>query len=80
MIGHVDPEAQVGGVLAVVRTGEPIRIDLRAREINLRVANEEIEARLRAFSPPPIKYEENQILRKYAKRVGGASKGAVTDN
>jgi len=77
MIGHVAPEAQVGGLLAVVREGDRIEIDLGRRELNLLVAEEEIRRRLEAWQPPPPRYPRG-VLAKYARQVSSASLGAIT--
>ncbi len=76
--GHVTPEAAVGGPLAVVRNGDPITIDAVAREINLDLAKSEIRRRLRTWKAPRPRYRRG-VLAKYAKQVGSASEGAITD-
>ncbi|MFC6645014.1 dihydroxy-acid dehydratase [Granulicella cerasi] len=78
MIGHVAPEAQVGGPLAAVREGDTITIDIKKRTLNLEVSDEEIAARLKDFKPREIPYKRG-VFAKYAKSVGSASNGAVTD-
>ncbi len=77
MIGHVSPEAFRGGPIAAVRTGDTVTIDVEAREISMDVADAEIEARLRDWTPPPPRYESG-VLAKYASLVSSASEGAVT--
>jgi dihydroxy-acid dehydratase len=77
MAGHVAPEAPRGGPIAVVRDGDMVVFDVPRREINVELSPEEIEARLRDYSPPPPKYS-NGVLGKYARLVRSASEGAVT--
>ena len=78
VVGHITPEAAVGGVLAVVQNGDTIIIDALKNEINLAVPAEEIARRLQAWKPTPCK-EKRGTLAKYAKLVSSASDGAVTD-
>ena len=77
MAGHVAPEAPRGGPIAAVRDGDTVVFDVRARELNVELTAEQIEARLRDYSPPEAKYT-NGVLGKYARLVGSASEGAVT--
>jgi dihydroxy-acid dehydratase len=77
MIGHVTPEAQVGGVIAVVEEGDKIEISLAKKQINLLVSEEEIANRLSKWKAPELRYKRG-VLYKYAKLVNSASKGAVT--
>ena len=77
MIGHMSPEAALGGPLAVVREGEIININLDSKEINLEVSQKEIEERLKSWKAPVPKYKRG-VLYKYGKLVSSASKGAVT--
>lgn len=74
-IGHVCPEAAAGGVIGVVRDGDIIDIDITAGTINLRVAQNEIEERLKSFTPKPKKV--SGYLERYQNSVTSASKGAV---
>lgn len=74
-IGHVAPEAALGGPLALVRDGDVIEIDVEGGRMDLLVAAEEIERRRAAFRAPPPRYTEG-VLAKYAKLVTSASKGA----
>ena len=77
MVGHVAPEAFRGGPLAVVAEGDTIVIDVEAGSIRVELSDDEIAARLAAWSPPPPRYESG-VLAKYARLVGSASRGAVT--
>jgi dihydroxy-acid dehydratase len=77
MAGHVAPEAPRGGPIAVVRDGDTVVFDVPRRELNVELTAEELEARLRDYSPPAAKYS-NGVLGKYARLVGSASEGAVT--
>ena len=78
VVGHVTPEAAVGGPIAIVEDGDRIVIDAVARRIDLGVASEEIQRRLSAFTPPAPRATRG-LLAKYARQVGSASGGAVTD-
>ena len=77
MIGHVAPEAQVGGVIAVVQEGDVVEIDLERGELNLSLDQEEISRRLAQWQRPEPRYRRG-VLAKYAMLVSSASKGAVT--
>jgi dihydroxy-acid dehydratase len=76
-VGHVSPEAAVGGPIAMVREGDEIVIDAANRRIDLVVDATRLEERRAAWLPPPPRYASG-ALAKYAKLVGSASKGAVT--
>ena len=78
VVGHLSPEAAVGGPLAIVREGDTITIDIAAREICLAVSAAEIKRRLKNWRMPK-KTKPVGILAKYAKQVSSASLGAVTD-
>jgi len=77
MVGHVAPEAQAGGAIAIVREGDRITINPRERSISLDAGEEEIAGRLSRWKAPEPKYPRG-VLGKYARLVGSASKGAVT--
>ncbi len=79
VVGHVTPEAAVGGPIAVVEDGDPITIDAAAKTIDIEIDPEEIKARLNAWRAPPAKVDRG-LLAKYARLVSSASQGAVTDN
>ena len=78
VVGHVAPEAQIGGMIAFVNEGDTITIDVEHNQIQVDLSNEELEKRKAGWTPPPIKYESG-VLSKYAKLVSTASLGAVTD-
>ncbi len=78
VVGHITPEAAVGGVLAVVQNGDTITIDAQKNEINLVVPADEISQRLKSWKASPCK-EKRGTLAKYAKLVSSASDGAITD-
>ena len=78
VVGHITPEAAVGGAIAIVRNGDTITIDAVKNEINLEVPAEEISRRLQSWKPTPCK-EKRGTLAKYAKLVSSASEGAITD-
>ena len=77
VVGHVTPEAAVGGPLALVHDGDPITIDAVSRTLNLDVDESELERRRAAWTAPELA-EGPGTLRKYAALVGSASEGAVT--
>jgi len=76
-VGHVAPEAAIGGPLALVRDGDRIRIDIPSRRMNLLVGEAELSARRAAWQPRPPRHRAG-LLSKYAKLVGQAHLGAVT--
>lgn len=78
VVGHITPEAQSGGPLAIVKNGDPITIDAERRAITLDLPQAEINRRLAKWKPPAARYKRG-VLAKYAKLVGPASQGAVTD-
>jgi dihydroxy-acid dehydratase len=78
VVGHVSPEAYAGGPLAIVKNGDPIRIDAEKRTLNLELPEKEIKARLKKWQPPAPRYTRG-VLAKYAQLVSSAHLGAVTD-
>jgi dihydroxy-acid dehydratase len=78
VVGHVAPEAAVGGTIALVAEGDQITIDAEHRLLQLDVPDKEIARRRAAWKPPAPKYTAG-VLFKYAKLVSSASEGAVTD-
>ena len=77
MIGHVAPEAALGGPIAVVREGDEIVIDVDRKALDLDVAPDEVARRFEGWTPPPARYQGG-VMAKYAALVGSASQGAVT--
>ena len=78
VVGHVAPEAQVGGAIALVQEGDSITIDAHKRLLQLNLSDDELERRRRAWRPPQPRYTRG-VLAKYAKQVSSSSLGAVTD-
>ncbi len=78
VVGHVTPEAFVGGPIAVIKNGDPITIDAEKRQINLGIPAKELKARLAKWKQPKPRYTRG-VLAKYAKLCTSASLGAVTD-
>ncbi len=77
MIGHVAPEAAVGGAIALVREGDIITLDAEARQLNVNLSVQELDRRRREWKPPVSQYTRG-VMAKYAKLVSSASQGAVT--
>ena len=77
MIGHIAPEASVGGPLAAVRDGDGITIDIAERRLDVHLSDTEVQARLDAWSPPQPAYTTG-VLAKYGALFGSAARGAVT--
>lgn len=78
VVGHVAPEAYVGGTIALVQEGDSITIDAHARLLQLNVTAEELEKRREVWQPPAPRYTTG-VLAKYASLVSTSSLGAVTD-
>jgi dihydroxy-acid dehydratase len=78
VVGHVAPEAAVGGSIALVHEGDQITIDAERKLLHLHVSNQELDHRRAKWTPPPPKFQFG-VLAKYAKLVSSASVGAVTD-
>ncbi|NJM00182.1 MAG: dihydroxy-acid dehydratase [Synechococcaceae cyanobacterium SM2_3_2] len=78
VVGHVAPEAYVGGTIALVKEGDSITIDAPGRLLQLNVSEDELAQRRTMWSPPRPRYERG-TLAKYAKLVSSSSLGAVTD-
>ena len=78
VVGHITPEAFVGGPLAAVKNGDQITIDAKARKLSLGVSANELKARLAKWKQPKPRYRRG-VLAKYANHVTSASEGAVTD-
>jgi dihydroxy-acid dehydratase len=77
MIGHIAPEAGVGGPLAAVQEGDTIIIDTPARRLDVDLPQEEIDRRLANWTPKPTQYTQG-VLAKYAALVAQANDGAIT--
>jgi len=78
IIGHVTPEAQLGGPIALVQDGDKITIDAQKKEITVHVTDQVLAKRKAAWKAPPYKYTSG-VLYKYIKNVKSASEGCVTD-
>ena len=79
VVGHISPEAQVGGPIALVNDGDTITIDAVQNTITLEVTDEELDRRKAQWSAPNLKFNRG-VLYKYARTVSCASEGCVTDN
>ena len=77
MIGHISPEAMVGGNIALVAENDVITIDLENQELNLKISDAKLAERRRNWQPPPIS-SSSGVLAKYARLVSSAAEGAVT--
>ena len=77
MIGHVAPEAALGGPIGLVREGDTIVIDVDRHAVDLEVPADEVARRRLEWSPPAPRYRSG-VLAKYAALVSSASRGAVT--
>ena len=78
VIGHVVPEAAERGPIAAVKDGDIIKIDVDKRRLDIDIEPDEMRARLAEWNPPPPRYTGG-VFAKYARLVGDASRGAVTD-
>lgn len=78
VVGHVTPEAQTGGNIALIKNGDTIHIDAENRTIDVELSKEELTTRKKAWKTPPLKAQSGQLY-KYARTVSSASKGCVTD-
>lgn len=78
VVGHVSPEAQVGGPIGLLEEGDMITIDSETQTISVDVSDAELERRRQNWQAPPLKYQRG-VLNKYARLVSTASRGAVTD-
>ena len=75
-IGHISPEAQIGGAIAIVQDGDEITIDIPGRKLEVKLSDDEIKSRLSKWRPPQPKETEGYLAR-YAKMVTSATMGAV---
>lgn len=79
VVGHVAPEAARGGAIALVQDGDTVEIDASENRLWLHVDDTELERRRSAWEPPAPRFDRG-VLGKYARTVGSASRGAVTDD
>jgi dihydroxy-acid dehydratase len=78
VIGHIAPEAFIGGPIALIKNGDTIQIDGERKTISLKISNAEMASRRKSWKTPKPRYSKG-VLAKYAKQVSSASLGAVTD-
>ena len=78
VVGHITPEAFVGGPLAIVKDGDSITIDAEKRTMNLNIPAKEMKERFKNWKAPRARYTRG-VLAKYANQVNSAHLGAVTD-
>lgn len=78
IVGHITPEAQEGGPIALVQNGDQVTIDAEANEINIDITSEELAARRESWIQPPYKATRGTLY-KFIKNVKSASEGCVTD-
>jgi dihydroxy-acid dehydratase len=79
VVGHIVPEAQEGGAIALIKNGDLITIDAKKNIISVNLSDDELSARKQKWIQPPFKFEQG-ILFKYIKTVSTASMGCVTDS
>jgi dihydroxy-acid dehydratase len=77
MVGHVAPEAAVGGPIAAIRDGDVIVIDVKKRKLEVELSKKDLEKRLKKWKTPKPRFERG-VMAKYAERVASASLGATT--
>ena len=78
IVGHITPEAQVGGTIALIQNGDQVTVDAESNEINVDLTDEELESRRQQWEAPPFKATRGTLY-KYIKTVKSASEGCVTD-
>ncbi|MEO2128110.1 MAG: dihydroxy-acid dehydratase [Christiangramia sp.] len=78
VVGHITPEAQEGGLLALLKDGDEITINSETNTIDVALSEEEIAERRKSWQPPALK-KQSGVLYKYARTVASASQGCVTD-
>lgn len=78
VVGHITPEAQVGGPIGLVENGDTIEINAEENRIHIEISDEEMENRRQKWTSPPLR-AQNGYLKKYATLVSSASEGCVTD-
>lgn len=79
VVGHITPEAQEGGGIALVESGDTITIDASKNTLNVHLSDEELAERKKSWTPPPLRVSKGSLA-KYVKLVRSASKGCVTDS
>jgi dihydroxy-acid dehydratase len=79
VVGHIVPEAQEGGAIALIRNGDLITIDAKKNTISVDLSSDVLKARKSKWIKPPLKFEQG-VLFKYIKNVSTASEGCVTDS
>ena len=78
VVGHVAPEAYVGGAIGLLEEGDEITIDAKDNRLSVALDENELETRRNQWSQPPARYQRG-VLAKYARLVSSADQGAVTD-
>jgi dihydroxy-acid dehydratase len=78
VVGHIAPEAQTGGPIAIVQNGDIITIDAETNQLTIDLSDEEIAARFKNWQAPESRYKKG-VIAKYMKLVKSASEGAVTE-
>lgn len=78
VVGHVSPEAQVGGPIALIQTGDSITLDSTTNTISVALSDDELDLRRQMWQAPPLRYTRG-VLGKYSRLVGSAHLGALTD-
>ncbi len=78
VVGHITPEAQDGGLIALIKDGDRIRIDAVANTIEAELSSDEVDARRAGWTPPPLRVTSGALY-KYARAVSSASEGCTTD-
>jgi dihydroxy-acid dehydratase len=79
VVGHISPEAFDGGLIALLRDGDKITIDINKNSIHAHLFSDEIKNRRREWKKPELKVKSGYLY-KYARLVSSASEGCVTDN
>jgi dihydroxy-acid dehydratase len=77
-VGHIAPEAYVGGMIAYVKDGDVITIDVDHRELRVEIAEDELAKRKASWQAPEARYKKG-VMAKYARSVSSASEGAITN-
>jgi dihydroxy-acid dehydratase len=77
-IGHVAPEAMLGGAIGLLEEGDTIVVDIDARSLNVELSDAELEKRAAAWTPPPPNYKSG-VMAKYARTAHQADDGSVTN-